>query len=44
VEVVQRVDDPASIRYLTSGELQAVSKLGGYRLTSASFERPALSA
>jgi rhamnose utilization protein RhaD (predicted bifunctional aldolase and dehydrogenase) len=44
VEVVQRVDDAASIRYLTSGELQAVSKLGGYRLTSASFERPALSA
>jgi rhamnose utilization protein RhaD (predicted bifunctional aldolase and dehydrogenase) len=44
VEVVQRVDDPASIRYLTSGELQAVSKLGGYRITSDSFERPALSA
>ncbi|MGI9070265.1 MAG: class II aldolase/adducin family protein [Bryobacteraceae bacterium] len=44
VEVVQRVDDPASIRYLTSGQLQAVSKLGGYRITSASFERPVLSA
>lgn len=40
VEVVQRVDDPASIRYLTNGELQAVSKLGGYRITSASFGGP----
>ncbi|MGI8960515.1 MAG: class II aldolase/adducin family protein [Bryobacteraceae bacterium] len=44
VEVVQRVDDPASIRYLTHGELSAVSKLGGYRTTSAGFEKPAVSA
>jgi rhamnose utilization protein RhaD (predicted bifunctional aldolase and dehydrogenase) len=44
VHVLQRVDDPAAIRYLTSGELKAVSKLGAYRTTSVSFERPALSA
>lgn len=44
VEVLQRVDDPAAIRYLTSGELKAVSKLGAYRTTSVSFETPALSA
>jgi rhamnose utilization protein RhaD (predicted bifunctional aldolase and dehydrogenase) len=44
VQVLQRVDDPSAIRYLTNGELKAVSKLGAYRATSVSFERPALSA
>jgi rhamnose utilization protein RhaD (predicted bifunctional aldolase and dehydrogenase) len=44
VQVLQRVDDPMAIRYLTSGELKAVSTLGAYRTTSVSFERPALSA
>jgi hypothetical protein len=44
VQVLQRVDDPMAIRYLTSGELKAVSTLGAYRTTSVSFETPALSA
>jgi rhamnose utilization protein RhaD (predicted bifunctional aldolase and dehydrogenase) len=43
-EVVQRVDDPASVRYLTKRELDEVSSLSAYRRTSARFERPALSA
>ena len=44
VQVLQRVDDPSAIRYLTSGELKAVSRLAAYRTTSVGFERPALSA
>jgi rhamnose utilization protein RhaD (predicted bifunctional aldolase and dehydrogenase) len=44
VHVLQRVDDAVAIRYLTSGELKAVSKVGAYRTPSLSFERPALSA
>jgi rhamnose utilization protein RhaD (predicted bifunctional aldolase and dehydrogenase) len=44
VQVLQRVDDPSAIRYLTSGELKAVSRLATYQTTSVGFERPALSA
>jgi rhamnose utilization protein RhaD (predicted bifunctional aldolase and dehydrogenase) len=44
VEVVQRVDDPAHVRYLTDDESRAASSLGAYRTRSVSFERPALSA
>jgi rhamnose utilization protein RhaD (predicted bifunctional aldolase and dehydrogenase) len=44
VQVLQRVDDPSAIRYLTSGELKAVSRLAAYRTTSVGFETPALSA
>ncbi len=44
VEVVQRIDDPASVRYLTKEELKAVSTLSAYRRTTAKLERPALSA
>jgi hypothetical protein len=44
VEVIQRIDDPASVRYLTEAELRALSTLGAYRRRSDNFARPALSA
>jgi rhamnose utilization protein RhaD (predicted bifunctional aldolase and dehydrogenase) len=44
VEVIQRIDDPASVRYLTEADLRALSTLGAYRRRSDNFARPALSA